>query len=177
MRLRWTIAALAATLISTSIPATVHAATLQATQGVVQINRGSGFEPVTGSTTVNPGDIVTVQPGGNAQVVYPDGSIQAVQPGAVVTVGPGSTAPATASAGGGQQILTQAATAPATGAADAGAADAGAAGGGAAGGAPAGAGGLAGLSGTTLAIGAVAVGVAVGAAVYVVQNQNKAASP
>lgn len=140
------------------------AATLQVTQGTVQINRGQGFEPVTGSTTVNPGDVVTVQPGGNAQIVYPDGSIQPVQPGSVASVGPGSAAPAPVESGG-QQVLSQAAN---PGGLPGGAGGAG----GAAGGLGAG-----GLSGTAIAIGAVAVGVGIGVAVYVAQNQNKGASP
>lgn len=179
MRRRLAIAAFAAILInlammSSFVSSVVSAATLQVTQGVVQINRGQGFEPVTGSSPVNPGDVVTVQPGGNAQVVYPDGSIQPVQPGSVATVGPGATAPATA---GGQQVLTQAAN-PSPGAGAGGTAGGGAAGGGAAGGgAGAAAGGLGGLSGTSLVLGAAAVGIGVGAAVYVVQSQNKAASP
>lgn len=174
MRLRLMIAAFAATVmascVSTFMVTSVSAATLQVTQGAVQINRGQGFEPITGSTTVNPGDIVTVQPGGTAHVIYPDGSIQSVQPGSVAMVGPGSTAPATAAAGSGQQVLTQAVeTGPGSGGA--------VGGGGTVGGGGAAAGGLGGLTGTQLALGAAAIGIGVGAAVYVVQNQNKAASP
>ena len=81
------------------------AATLQVTQGSVSINRGQGFEPATGTTTVNPGDTVVVQPGGNAQIVYPDGSVATLQPGSVVTVAEGAGAGATGAAGFGTTEL------------------------------------------------------------------------
>lgn len=75
------------------------AATLQVTQGSASVNRGQGFETVNGTTTVNPGDVVNVPPGSNAQIVYPDGSIQTIQPGNVASVGPGTSAPAAAGGG------------------------------------------------------------------------------
>ena len=128
----------------------VSAATLQVTQGSASVNRGQGFEAVNGSTTVNPGDVVNVPPGSNAQIVYPDGSIQAVQPGNIASVGPGISAPASGSATLAQAAVTAApAPAPVAGIAGAGG----------------------GLTATTVAIGAAAIGVGVGIAVYAAQGK------
>ena len=155
-------------LVVSLVTSPLSAATLQVTQGKAQINRGQGFEPVTNTSTVNPGDIVTVQPGGNAQIVYPDGTIQPIEPGGVASVGAGTTAPVPGQqvVTEGQQVVTQAANP-----------EGGPPGGGAGAGGAAGGLGAGGWSGTTLAIGAVAVGVGIGVAVYAAQNQNKGASP
>ncbi len=63
------------------------AATLEGLQGVVLVDRGSGYGAVQGATQLNPGDSVIVNPGGSAKVVYPDGCSVAVVPGSVVAVG------------------------------------------------------------------------------------------
>ena len=62
------------------------AATVNVNQGQVLINRGQGYEQVVGSTQANPGDTIVVNPGGSAQVLYPDGCSAPVVPGSIVTV-------------------------------------------------------------------------------------------
>jgi hypothetical protein len=64
-----------------------YAATVVPGQGIVLVNQGNGYANVTEPTTVNPGDIVVVNPGGSAQLTYPDGCSLPVAVGAVVTVG------------------------------------------------------------------------------------------
>ena len=64
-----------------------HAATLMPEHGIVLINRGNGYVNATGPTTVNPGDVVVVNPGGLAWLQYPDGCLVPVLIGAIVTVG------------------------------------------------------------------------------------------
>lgn len=61
-----------------------RAATLEALQGTVLVDRGNGFGIVNGPTYLNPGDSVIANPGGSAQIVYSDGCRIAVQPGDVV---------------------------------------------------------------------------------------------
>jgi hypothetical protein len=67
-----------------------HAATVNATQGQVLLNLGQGYRQVTGSSEAGPGAIVVVNPGGSAQVVYPDGCPVTVTPGMVYTIAPQS---------------------------------------------------------------------------------------
>ena len=67
--------------------APAFAATLGGVQGVVMVNRGNGYQTVTGPTQLNPGDVVVVNPGGSAQISYGDGCNVPVEVGAVVTVG------------------------------------------------------------------------------------------
>ena len=62
------------------------AATVSVVQGQVLVNRGQGYEQVVGTTSANPGDTIVVNPGGSAQVVYPDGCTVPVVPGSVVSV-------------------------------------------------------------------------------------------
>jgi hypothetical protein len=52
----------------------------------VLINRGEGYMMVAGSTQANTGDTIVVNPGGSAQIVYPDGCVIDVSPGSVATV-------------------------------------------------------------------------------------------
>ena len=66
---------------------TSHAATLTPEQGIVLVNHGSGYVNARGPTTVNPGDTVVVNPGGSAQLSYPDGCVVLVSIGTLVTVG------------------------------------------------------------------------------------------
>jgi hypothetical protein len=63
------------------------AAAVTPEQGIVLVNRGSGYQNVTGPTNVNPGDILVVNPGGSAQLAYDDGCFVPVAVGQIVTVG------------------------------------------------------------------------------------------
>jgi hypothetical protein len=63
-----------------------YAATVMPEQGIVLVNHGSGYKNATGPTTVNPGDIVVVNPGGIAWLSYPDGCTVQVAVGSIVTV-------------------------------------------------------------------------------------------
>ena len=67
-----------------------YAATVNATQGQVLLNLGQGYKQVTGSSEAGPGAIVAANPGGSAQVVYPDGCSVTVTPGMVYTIAPQS---------------------------------------------------------------------------------------
>jgi hypothetical protein len=71
---------------------------VNATQGQVLVNQGSGYQQVAGSVDVGSGSTVVVNPGGSAQIVYPDGCSVAVQPGSVYTIAPQS--PCLAQGGG-----------------------------------------------------------------------------
>jgi hypothetical protein len=62
------------------------AATVESIHGEVLVNRGTGFQRVSGVVHVNPGDTVMVSPGGKARVIYADGCPDFVSPGAVVRV-------------------------------------------------------------------------------------------
>jgi hypothetical protein len=72
--------AAAAFIIGAAIGGTAFAATVTATQGQVMINRGQGYQLVVGSTKADPGATVIVNPGGSAEVVYPDGCKVTVEP-------------------------------------------------------------------------------------------------
>ena len=124
------VAFVAAALFSTSS----FAAMVNVTQGQVLVNQGSGYQQVAGSVDVGPGATVVVNPGGSAQILYPDGCSVAVQPGSVYTIAPQSPCLAQ----GGETSS--------------------------------------GLSGTTLAIGAVVVGGGV-AALLLLNNKDKSTSP
>jgi hypothetical protein len=64
-----------------------YAATVLPKQGIVLVNRGDGYQNAIAPTTVNPGDIVVVNPGGTAWLSYPDGCTVPVAVGSIVTVG------------------------------------------------------------------------------------------
>lgn len=81
---------LLAFIVGVSIGAPAFAATVTAVQGQVLVNRGQGYQLIQGATEVNPGDTVVVNPGGIAQIVYPDGCSMQFQPGSVVAIGPQS---------------------------------------------------------------------------------------
>jgi len=110
------------------------AAMVNATVGQVLVNQGSGYQQVVGSTEARAGSTVVVNPGGSAQILYPDGCSVSVQPGSVYTIQ--SQSPCLAADGG------QASS---------------------------------GVSGTTLAVGAVVIGG--GVAALVLLNKDKSASP
>ena len=60
-----------------------HAATLEQVSGNISINRGSGYLPAKGATSLKPGDTLMASPGASAEVVY-DGSCRVpVEPGAL----------------------------------------------------------------------------------------------
>jgi hypothetical protein len=134
------------------------AATVRATGGQVLINRGDGYKMVAGQVQGAPGDTIVANPGGSAQIVYPDGCVVDVMPGSVAVINaqsPCSAANSTVTTG----AVTTSATTPDT------PADAGG-GGGSSGW---------GVSGTALAVGAVAVGGGVAAATML--GKDKSSSP
>ncbi|MEQ1718038.1 MAG: hypothetical protein ABL907_19025 [Hyphomicrobium sp.] len=63
-----------------------NAATLSGIQGQVLVNKGNGFVQAQPGTEIVPGDRVLVQPGGSAQITYPNGAIGSLQPGGIFTV-------------------------------------------------------------------------------------------
>ena len=82
-----------------------HAATISNIQGKVLVNKGNGFVEAQPGTQIAPGDRVMVQPGGSAQVTYPNGAVGSLQPGGIFTL-PATPPPvpagvAAAAAGGG----------------------------------------------------------------------------
>ena len=66
------------------------AAKVNPTQGQVLVNNGLGYQQVGSSVEAGPGATVVANPGGMAQIVYPDGCVVAVQPGSVFTIAPES---------------------------------------------------------------------------------------
>jgi hypothetical protein len=83
-RLGWTLTAAAATCLRVSV---LQAATLEAVQGQVLVNRGSGYQFVIGSAELNPGDMILANAGASAHVTYPDGCVAPVEAGSVTTIG------------------------------------------------------------------------------------------
>ena len=82
------ICASALLMLSLFLGTAVLAATVQPVEGDVLINRGSGYEPVSGPTQAKVGDSVMASPGGSARVVYDDQCSVAVKPGRVVAIAP-----------------------------------------------------------------------------------------
>jgi hypothetical protein len=117
------------------------AATVNATSGQVLINRGEGYTMVAGSTQAKAGDTIVVNPGGSAQIVYPDGCVIDVSPGSVAAIAVRSPC----GGGGGSNSSTE--TAATNGVSN----------------------------GTMFAIGALAVGGGVAAALFL--QKDKSASP
>jgi hypothetical protein len=74
-----------------SLPAS--AATLNAVQGQVLVNHGSGFQRAASGMDAREGDLVMANPGGSAKLIYPGGCVVEVKPGTVVTVNGGSKCP------------------------------------------------------------------------------------
>jgi hypothetical protein len=62
------------------------ATTVTAEQGQVLLNSGQGYRLVQGSTNVNPGDMIVVNPGGMARITYDDGCVTEVRPPAVTAI-------------------------------------------------------------------------------------------
>ena len=73
-------------VLAVSIASPSSAAMLEAIAGQVSVNRGSGFQPVSGVVNVEAGDAVMVSPGGSARVIYADGCPINVSPGSVTRV-------------------------------------------------------------------------------------------
>jgi hypothetical protein len=62
------------------------ATTVTAEQGQVLLNTGQGYRLVQGSASVNPGDMIVVNPGGMARITYDDGCVTEVRPPAVTAI-------------------------------------------------------------------------------------------
>jgi hypothetical protein len=78
--------ALVAFLYGVSVSAHAFAITVQVLQGQVLINRGQGYRMIDGTTEADPGNTVVVNPGGAAQIVYPNGCTMKVMPQSVTSV-------------------------------------------------------------------------------------------
>jgi hypothetical protein len=78
--------ALVAFLYGVSVAASAFGATVQVLQGQVLINQGQGYRMVQGSTEAGPGDTIVANPGGAAEIIYPNGCTIKVLPQSVVAV-------------------------------------------------------------------------------------------
>jgi len=67
------------------LASSAHAATLTAS-GPVSVNRGNGFQPVSGTVTVNAGDRVLVGNGGSASISYDTSCVTSVAPNRMAVV-------------------------------------------------------------------------------------------
>jgi hypothetical protein len=76
----------------------VQAATLEAVQGQVLVNRGSGYQFEIGPTDLKPGDLVIANAGASAHITYGDGCVVPIEAGSVMTVAQRS--PCAAQSGG-----------------------------------------------------------------------------
>lgn len=65
----------------------VQAALIQPVYGQVLINQGQGYKAVSDPIQLRQGDTIIVNPGGTANLTYPDGCTVQVTPGSVITVG------------------------------------------------------------------------------------------
>jgi hypothetical protein len=149
------VAASTAAMLAICSAGQAFAATVRATGGQVLINRGEGYKMVAGTIQGGPGDSIVANPGGSAQIDYPDGCVVDVLPGSVVVINaqsPCSASNTTVTSGS----ATTSSTTPEPLSSDGG-------------------GGGSGISGTALALGAVAVGGGVGAAMFL--GKDKSSSP
>jgi hypothetical protein len=73
------------------VPAAAEAAMVQALDAPVFVDRGSGFQPVSGALEVMPGHLVRAGDTGRAQIIYDNGCKEVVEPGQTVSVAGGST--------------------------------------------------------------------------------------
>ena len=64
-----------------------RAAMIQPVYGQVLINQGEGYKTVVNPIQLRQGDTIIVNPGGVANLTYPDGCSIEVNPGSVITVG------------------------------------------------------------------------------------------
>ena len=154
LRIMRAVAAATAIVLAISFAGQALAATVRATGGQVLINRGEGYRLVAGTVQGGPGDTVVANPGGSAQIVYSDGCVVDVLPGSVAVIN--AQSPCSAS---GNSVSTGSVTPSSTTSDSPGD----------------GGGGGGGISGTTLALGAAAVGGGVGAAMLL--GKDKSSSP
>jgi hypothetical protein len=131
----------------------------------VLINRGEGYRMVAGTVQGGPGDTIVANPGGSAQIVYPDGCVVDIAPGTVAVINAQSPCSASSTTATSGSATTTAANAENT---SSGSSDNSA-------GTSSSGGGSSGISGTALALGAVAVGGGVGAALFL--GKDKSSSP
>ena len=80
------VAASTAIVLAISFAGQAFAAQVRATGGQVLINRGEGYKMVAGTVQGGPGDTIVANPGGSAQIVYPDGCVVDVLPGSVAVI-------------------------------------------------------------------------------------------
>ena len=80
------VAAVSAFCLSVGVSPCAFATTVTAEQGQVLLNTGQGYRLVQGSTNVNPGDMIVVNPGGMARITYDDGCVTEVRPPAVTAI-------------------------------------------------------------------------------------------
>jgi hypothetical protein len=62
------------------------ATTVEVVTPQVSLNRGDGYMPATGTSSVFAGHLVMAAANGSARIIYDDGCVVEVQPGAVVAV-------------------------------------------------------------------------------------------
>lgn len=79
-------AALSAWALQLALSPIADAASVTAVQGKLLINRGTGYAPVIGTLSVNPGDMLMASPAGRGEIVYDDGCHRAIEPGTVLAV-------------------------------------------------------------------------------------------
>ena len=94
-RLGWMLAAAATTCFGAGV---LQAATLEAVQGQVLVNRGSGYQFEIGPAELKPGDMIIANAGASAHITYGDGCVVPIEVGSVTTVGERS--PCAAQSGG-----------------------------------------------------------------------------
>jgi len=80
------VAAVSAFCLSIWASPCAFATSVTAEQGQVLLNTGQGYRLVQGSTNVNPGDMIVVNPGGMARITYDDGCVTEVRPPAVTAI-------------------------------------------------------------------------------------------
>jgi hypothetical protein len=144
-----------------SLAGQAFAAQVRSTGGQVLINRGEGYRLVAGTVQGGPGDTVVANPGGSAQILYPDGCVVDVSPGSVAVINaqsPCGAANTTVTSGSATTSSTTTSSATTESPSESG-----------------GSGGGWGINGTALALGAVAVGGGVGAAMFL--GKDKSSSP
>ena len=83
-RLGWILAAATMTCLGSEA---LQAATLEAVQGQVLVNRGSGYQFEIGPAELEPGDMLIANAGASAHITYGDGCVVPIAVGSVTTVG------------------------------------------------------------------------------------------
>ena len=65
----------------------LRAATLEAVQGQVLVNRGGGYQFEIGPAELKPGDMIIANAGASAHITYGDGCVVPIEVGSVTTAG------------------------------------------------------------------------------------------